>query len=104
MRIATKYVTITRQHFARAGIAEYRIVESLGATEAAPASGVADIVVDITSTGSTLAANGLRVLEDGVMLKSQACLFAARAAVTENKRDAFIALFEQLGLHGRIPS
>jgi ATP phosphoribosyltransferase len=104
MRIATKYVTITRQHFARAGIAEYRIVESLGATEAAPASGVADIVVDITSTGSTLAANGLRVLEDGVMLKSQACLFAARAAVTENKRDAFIALFEQIGLHGRIPS
>ncbi|NGP17366.1 ATP phosphoribosyltransferase [Devosia aurantiaca] len=80
LRIATKYITITRQHFARAGIAEYRIVESLGATEAAPASGVADIVVDITSTGSTLAANGLRVLEDGVMLKSEANLIVSRTA------------------------
>ena len=80
LRIATKYITITRQHFARAGIAEYRTVESLGATEAAPASGVADIVVDITTTGSTLAANGLRVLEDGVMLQSQACLIVSRTA------------------------
>lgn len=80
LRIATKYITITRQHFARAGIAEYRTVESLGATEAAPASGVADIVVDITTTGSTLAANGLRVLEDGVMLKSEACLIVSRTA------------------------
>ncbi|MGV8853842.1 MAG: ATP phosphoribosyltransferase [Devosia sp.] len=80
LRIATKYITITRQHFAKAGIAEYRTVESLGATEAAPASGVADIVVDITTTGSTLAANGLRVLEDGVMLRSQACLIVSRTA------------------------
>lgn len=99
MRIATKYVTVTRQHFARAGIAEYRIVESLGATEAAPASGVADIVVDITSTGSTLAANGLRVLEDGVMLKSQACLFAARTPPwSPRKRAAIGAFLTQLGL------
>lgn len=80
LRIATKYITITRQHFAQAGIAEYRIVESLGATEAAPASGVADIVVDITSTGSTLAANGLRVLEDGVMLQSEANLIVSKSA------------------------
>lgn len=80
MRVATKYITITRQHFARAGIAEYRTVESLGATEAAPASGVADIIVDITTTGSTLAANGLRVLEDGIMLQSQACLAVSRTA------------------------
>ena len=90
MRIATKYITITRQHFARAGIAEYRIVESLGATEAAPASGVADIVVDITTTGSTLAANALRVLEDGVMLKSQACLFASRTAAWDPDRQALL--------------
>ncbi|UYN99478.1 MAG: ATP phosphoribosyltransferase [Devosia sp.] len=95
MRIATKYITITRQHFAGAGIAEYRIVESLGATEAAPAAGVADIVVDITSTGSTLAANGLRVLEDGVMLKSEANLIVSRTADWQGQRaaerDAFLA-------------
>jgi ATP phosphoribosyltransferase len=94
MRIATKYVTITRQHFAKAGIAEYRTVESLGATEAAPASGVADIVVDITTTGSTLAANGLRVLEDGIMLQSEACLIVSRTAErsSESQRqlDAFL--------------
>lgn len=80
LRVATKYITITRQHFAKAGIAEYRIVESLGATEAAPASGAADIVVDITTTGSTLTANALRVLEDGVLLSSEACLLVARNA------------------------
>jgi ATP phosphoribosyltransferase len=88
LRIATKYITITRQHFAKAGIAEYRTVESLGATEAAPASGVADIVVDITTTGSTLAANGLRVLEDGVMLRSEACLIVSRTADWSPERRA----------------
>jgi ATP phosphoribosyltransferase len=97
LRIATKYVTITRQHFARAGIAEYRIVESLGATEAAPASGVADIVVDITSTGSTLVANGLRVLEDGVMLKSEANLIVSRTATwTEAQKAKVEALLARL--------
>jgi ATP phosphoribosyltransferase len=99
MRIATKYITITRQHFARAGIAEYRTVESLGATEAAPASGVADIVVDITTTGSTLAANGLRVLEDGVMLQSQACLIVSRTSKWSRSRTARLTGFlDRLGL------
>ena len=99
MRIATKYITITRQHFAQAGIAEYRTVESLGATEAAPASGVADIVVDITSTGSTLAANGLRVLEDGVMLQSQACLVVSRTAEwPDDRRFTLAQLLARLGV------
>ena len=98
LRIATKYITITRQHFARAGIAEYRIVESLGATEAAPASGVADIVVDITSTGSTLAANGLRVLDDGVMLKSEANLIVSRTAEWPAEKKAYLnELLNRLG-------
>ncbi len=79
LKVATKYVTITRGFFARHGISGYRIVESLGATEAAPASGVADIIVDITTTGSTLTANALRVLEDGLMLRSEACLIASRS-------------------------
>jgi ATP phosphoribosyltransferase len=102
MRIATKYITITRQHFASAGIAEYRTVESLGATEAAPASGVADIVVDITTTGSTLAANGLRVLEDGVMLQSQACLIVSRTAKWSKTRTARLhAFLDQLGVSAK---
>ena len=97
LRIATKYITITRQHFAQAGIAEYRIVESLGATEAAPASGVADIIVDITTTGSTLTANALRVLEDGVLLNSEACLVVSRTAVwTAERRGMLDALLARL--------
>ena len=56
------------------GIQVYRIVESLGATEGAPAAGSADVIVDITTTGSTLRANHLKILADGVILRSQACL------------------------------
>ena len=79
LRIATKYWRLTQQFFSQMhGIQVYRIVESLGATEGAPASGAADIIVDITSTGSTLRANHLRILDDGVILKSQACLVSSR--------------------------
>ena len=60
------------------GIQVYRIVESLGATEGAPAAGSADVIVDITTTGSTLRANHLKVLADGVILRSQACLVRSR--------------------------
>jgi ATP phosphoribosyltransferase len=77
MRVATKYVNMTRAFFAGHGIADYRIVESLGATEGAPAAGTAELIVDITTTGTTLAANGLKVLDDGVMLRSQANLVAS---------------------------
>ncbi|MEW6634322.1 MAG: ATP phosphoribosyltransferase [Pseudomonadota bacterium] len=81
LRIATKYWRLTQQFFSlKHGIQVYRIVESLGATEGAPAAGLADIIVDITSTGSTLRANHLKVLGDGVILKSQACLVASRKA------------------------
>jgi ATP phosphoribosyltransferase len=83
MRVATKYLAQTRSFFARHGVADYRIVESGGATEGAPATGSAELVVDITTTGATLAANGLKVLADGVILKSQAQLAASlRAAGT----------------------
>jgi ATP phosphoribosyltransferase len=70
-------VNLTRRFFADKGVADYRIVESLGATEGAPASGAAEFIVDITTTGSTLEANALKVLDDGVMLKSQANLAAS---------------------------
>jgi ATP phosphoribosyltransferase len=80
MRVATKYVNLTRAFFAHNGIADYRIVESLGATEGAPAAGSAELIVDITTTGATLVANGLKVIEDGVMLRSEANLVAARGA------------------------
>jgi ATP phosphoribosyltransferase len=80
MRVATKYVNLTRNFFAAHGIVDYRIVESSGATEGAPAAGSAELIVDITTTGTTLTANGLKVIDDGVMLRSQANLVGARAA------------------------
>lgn len=80
LRVATKFVHLTRRFFAAAGVADYRIVESLGATEGAPAAGAAELVVDITTTGATLAANRLKVLSDGVILQSQAHFVASRAA------------------------
>ncbi len=80
LRVATKYMNLTRRFFAKAGVAGYRIVESVGATEGTPAAGTAELIVDITTTGTTLRANHLKLLEDGLILSSQACLVAARAA------------------------
>ena len=72
LRVATKYMRLTRRFFAAKSVGEYRLVESAGATEAAPTTGAADVIVDITSTGATLRANGLKILSDGVILKSEA--------------------------------
>lgn len=80
LRIATKYTHLTRAFFAHAGISDYRIVESAGATEGAPTAGSAEAIVDITTTGATLAANGLKTLEDGTILESQAQLAASPTA------------------------
>lgn len=94
-RAATKYKNITRRFFASKGYGDYRIVESLGATEGTPTSGTAEFIVDITTTGETLRANGLRILDDGVILKSQANLIAANLApwtpVLERVRDTLVA-------------
>jgi ATP phosphoribosyltransferase len=79
-RVATKYLNLTRRFFAAKGVSDYRIVESLGATEGTPAAGAAELIVDITTTGTTLAANSLRILEDGVVLRSEANLIASNAA------------------------
>lgn len=80
LKVATKYMNLTRQYFIKKAVAGYRIVESLGATEGTPMGGTADLIVDITSTGETLQANHLRILEDGVILKSEANLIASRTA------------------------
>lgn len=98
LRVATKYVHLTRQYFSSWGIAEYRIVESSGATEAAPATGAADLIVDITSSGETLTANALRVLEDGLIMKSEANLIVSRTADwTPLKKAQLEALLSMMG-------
>lgn len=80
LRVATKYHAQTRAFFAARGVADYRLVDSTGATEGAPAAGAAELVVDITTTGATLAANNLKILRDGVILRSQAQLAASLRA------------------------
>jgi ATP phosphoribosyltransferase len=78
LRVATKFSRLTRAFFAERGIVEYSFVGSLGATEGAPAAGVADFVVDLTSTGTTLAENHLKEITGGTVLQTQACLVASR--------------------------
>jgi ATP phosphoribosyltransferase len=97
LRVATKYMNLTRRFFARRGVTGYRIVPSLGATEGAPAADLAEIIVDITTTGATLRANGLKVVQDGVILKSQANLIAAKLAPwSKRARRAKAAILERL--------
>lgn len=91
LRVATKYHNLTRRFFAAKGVTGYRIVESLGATEGAPAAGIAEVIVDITTTGSTLAANHLKILDDGRILQSEAVL-AARISCRDDGRAKAIAL------------
>ena len=93
MRVATKYLMQTRSFFARHGVADYRITESSGATEGAPAAGAAELIVDITTTGATLVANGLKILGDGVILKSQAQLAASLRATWS---DSQLSVAERL--------
>ena len=99
LRVATKYTQIARGFFAHAGISDYRIVGSAGATEGAPTAGTAEIIVDITTTGATLKANGLKILDDGVILKSQAQLAMSHAAEwSDETRTAASALLARLGV------
>ena len=77
MRVATKFSNITRNFFAKNCINNYRLVDSAGATEGSPAAGTSEIIVDITETGQTIEANNLKVLEDGIMLKSEICIFSS---------------------------
>ena len=85
LRVATKYFNLTRRFFAEKGVTGYRIVESLGATEGAPAARTAEVIVDITTTGSTLAANHLKVLDDGIILRSSAVLAASPAGLADSR-------------------
>jgi ATP phosphoribosyltransferase len=97
LRIATKYVHLTRAFFAQHSIADYRIVESAGATEGAPASGSAEAIVDITTTGATLVANNLKILDDGIILESQAQLAASLTAKwTDADRHTVEALLSRI--------
>lgn len=99
LRIATKYHRLVRDFLRHHGVSDYQLVDSQGATEGTVKNLTAEAIADITSTGETLQANHLRVLEDGLVLRSQATLFRTRADVWENgARDVWQAFQSKLGL------
>ncbi|MGE5339525.1 MAG: ATP phosphoribosyltransferase, partial [Gemmatimonadota bacterium] len=105
LRVATKYVNLTRAFFSQHGIIDYRIVESSGATEGAPAAGTAELIIDITTTGATLTANALKVVEDGVILRSQANLVAARGATWDSAaRETARVILDRIAAQARARS
>jgi ATP phosphoribosyltransferase len=80
LRIATKYHRLVREFLRAAGVADYALVDSQGATEGTVANETAEMVADITSTGETLRANHLKIMGDGLILRSQATLWRSRVA------------------------
>ena len=78
LRVATKYPNLTNNFLVSKGVTQYKLVPSLGATETYPFVGSSEIITDITSTGKTLKDNNLRVLKDGLILKSQACVLISK--------------------------
>ena len=85
LRIATKYPNLTNDFLISKGVTQYKLVFSLGATETYPFIGSSEVITDITSTGKTLNDNNLRVLKDGLILKSQACLLVSKKSVNKIK-------------------
>jgi ATP phosphoribosyltransferase len=99
LRVATKYRHLVRAFLQRHGVSNYLIVDSQGATEGTVKNLTAEAIADITTTGATLRDNHLRVLDDGLVLESQATLFASRSAAWGGEeRAAMAALGERLGL------
>ncbi|MDE2446465.1 MAG: ATP phosphoribosyltransferase, partial [Alphaproteobacteria bacterium] len=95
LRVATKYFNLTRRFFSEKGLSGYRLVESLGATEGAPAVGTAELIVDITTSGATLKANQLKILDDGLILASCAMLAVRRDAENDSRLRKLIELTQK---------
>ena len=95
LRIATKYPNLTRQFLYSKGVTQFQLVKSLGSTEVAPFTGTAEAISDITSTGATLKANNLRVLKDGEILKSQACLMLSKLSLKKTGIKKIINLLSK---------
>jgi ATP phosphoribosyltransferase len=91
LRVATKYHRLVREFLRDAGVADYALVDSQGATEGTVANGTAEAIADITSTGDTLRANHLKILSDGLVLASQATLWHSRTADLDTKERTALA-------------
>ncbi|MDC3039322.1 ATP phosphoribosyltransferase [Candidatus Pelagibacter sp.] len=93
LRVATKYPNLTRDFLFSKGVTQFKIIESLGATEVYPFTGSANLITDISSTGKTIKSNNLRILKDGEILKSQACVFLSKKSFSKKGLKNIIKLF-----------
>jgi len=84
MRVATKYPNLTETFFLSKGVSQFRVVPSLGATESYPFTGSSELITDITSTGLTLKANNLRIINDGIIFESSACILVSKKSRKKN--------------------
>ena len=99
LRIATKYHRLVREFLIARGVADYQLVDSQGATEGTVKNATAEAIADITSSGETLRANHLKPLSDGLIHRSEAVLYTARAADwAQGAGTTLIALAARLGL------
>lgn len=97
LRVATKYPNLTNDFLLSKGLTQYKIVNSLGSTEIYPFTNQSEIITDITSSGATLKANNLRVLKDGNILKSSACILVSKKSLKDkNKRKIIVSLLKKL--------
>ena len=95
LRVATKYPNLTREFLFSKGVTQFKLVSSLGATEAYPFTGSSEIITDITSSGETLRANNLRILKDGEILKSEACMMISKSASKNSTTKKLVKLLSK---------
>ena len=97
LRVATKYPNLTNDFLLSKGLTQYKIINSLGSTEIYPFTDQSEIITDITSSGATLKANNLRVLKDGNILKSSACILVSKKSLKDkNKNKIITSLLKKL--------
>ena len=97
LRVATKYPNLTNDFLLSKGLTQYKIVNSLGSTDIYPFTNQSEIITDITSSGATLKANNLRVLKDGNILKSSACILVSKKSLKDkNKNKIITSLLKKL--------
>jgi ATP phosphoribosyltransferase len=95
LRVGTKYPNLTRGFLFSKGVTQFKLVDSLGATETYPFTGSSEIITDITSTGETLRANNLRILKDGEILKSEACMMTSKSSSKNKSLKSLIKLLSK---------
>ncbi len=92
LRVSTKYANLTREFFYSKGVTQFSIVKSVGSTEVAPFTGSSELITDITSTGSTLKANNLRIINDGYILKSELCMMVGKSSLKNKEFQKLVKL------------